>query len=277
LQPIQFIAFSRSRPLQLHGYLSSLYAQWQGESRDLRVGVIVRADEPYRAAYDWVRGEFSQVNWIDESDFASDLDGLIDDKVPFTSFGCDDVVFVAPLSHGAIVGAFDCTPQIIGMSLRLGRNVTRDMFAVSLPQPVFTHATENRLVWDVSQGHSLGDWAYPWEVLGTVYPTAFVREVVDKVGAPSPSQLEARGATVWRKHTSLRHMASFATSRLVVPTVNVIQQEFPGNGIRGKQALSPEFLVECWLNGLRLDTDALVGLTPPSWRVADFPLRRLAA
>lgn len=273
---IQFIVFSRSRPLQLHGYLTSLYAQWQGEETDLRVSVLARAEGPYIAAYDWVRSEFPQVAWRAETDFATDLAALIDDSVPFASFGCDDVVFVAPVPHGAIVGAFDCDPQIIGLSLRLGRNVTRDMFAVSLPQPAFTHATEHKLVWDVLHGHSLGDWAYPWEVLGTVYPTAFVREVVTKVNAPSPSQLEARGANVWRTSTELRHMAAFATSRLVVPTVNVVQQEFP-NGIRGATPLAPEFLVDCWLNGLRLDVDALAGLTPPSWRVADFPLRRMVA
>ena len=262
--------------MQLHGYLTSLYAQWQGNEEDLRVRVLVRDDEPYVAAYARVRDAFPQVDWWDEGDFAADVAGMIDDSVPFTSFGCDDVVFVAPLAHGAMIGAFDCDPPIIGLSLRLGRNVTRDMFAVSLPQPAFTHATDHKLVWDVSHGRSLGDWAYPWEVLGTVYPTKFVREVVERIAAPSPSQLEARGANTWRKFTSQRHMASFGTSRLVVPTVNIIQQEFP-NGIRGTTPLSPEFLVDCWLNGLRLDVDALVGMTPPSWRVGDFPMRRMVA
>jgi hypothetical protein len=57
-------------------------------------------------------------------------------------------------------------------------------------------------------------------------------------------------------------------------TVNRVQGEF-GNGIVGAAPLSPEFLLDCWLHGLRLDTPRLRGIAPPSWRVGDFPLRRV--
>jgi hypothetical protein len=252
--------------LQLEGYLRSLYANCTG---DFTVTALTKVDAGYEEAYIDLDREFRNAQFMDEWDFARQLPTLIGDA-EYTCFGCDDVVWVRPISAENIERVFDYTPHLLGVSLRLGLNITEDMFGNSLSQPTF-----DDLSWDFRGEHSVGDWGYPWEVLGTVYRTEFVKSMVASINPGSPSQLEERGSRIWSRHTDLRHMATYPTSRLVVPTVNLVQSEFP-NGIKGDKPLSPEFLLECWNNGLRLDTERYAGMAPPSWRVGEFYLRREA-
>lgn len=264
---IQFIVFSRARPLQLAGYLTSLYKHCSG---DFRVSVLAKVDVEFEEAYTDLVREFGSTRFVTEYDFARQLLSLIGDA-EFTCFGCDDAVFVEPFSGKDISGWFiGAAMDVLGLSLRLGHNITRDMFGGSLPQPEFSFGAP---YWDFTAPGSVGDWAYPWEVLGTVYRTEFVKEMVAAINPGSPSQLEERGSRIWAQHTDLCHMAAYPTSRLVVPTVNLVQNEFP-NGIKGTKPLSPEFLLECWNNGLRLDADRYQGMAPESWRVGEFYLKR---
>jgi hypothetical protein len=143
------------------------------------------------------------------------------------------------------------------------------MFLASLQQPLFGHK-KPFLTWYIDEQPSVGDWAYPWEVLGTVYPTKFVWEMLAYFQFASPSQLEAGGALHWQDVTDRRMMASYPTSVIVVPTVNIIQTDFPGNGLNGRAPLSPEFLLECWRAGMRLDTMRYAGSAPSSWRIDAF-------
>jgi hypothetical protein len=49
-----------------------------------------------------------------------------------------------------------------------------------------------------------------------------------------------------------------------------------GNGTVGP-GVSPEFLLECWNHGLRLDVERYRGMAPPSWRIGDLYLKGAAA
>jgi hypothetical protein len=256
---LQVVVFSKNRPLQLHGYLVSLHDCCRD---DLAVTVIAKSEpEWYSKAYLEVADEFPAVHWRQELVFADDLLASIDPEIPYTMFGCDDAVFTG--SFGV-----DDTPWsgVIGRSLRLGHHITRDMFGNHMPKPEVLFD-----VWSVDEG--VVDWAYPWEVLGTIYQTEFALKMVRRINAPSPSQLEARGALCWREETDKRLMAARGVSSLVVPTVNLVQNEYP-NGIAGTVPLETGFLLECWNHGLRMDTGRYRGMKPPSWRVPDFWLRR---
>lgn len=270
---IQFVCFSRQRPLQLHGYLSSLFAHWtHGE---ITVDVLVKLDEGYGAAYLEVQRDFPTVRFWPETTFATNLQAIIQrSTADLLSFGCDDVVFIEPVSPSAISNAFEDDPQLLGLSLRLGRNITQDMFGQPMQQPEFLPAPGTWCLWNVGHPLSQVDWAYPWEVLGTIYPIGFVREMLAAFEFGSPSQLEERGTRLWAQHTLRRRMAAWPTSRIVVPTPNVIQTEFSGNGIRGRTPLSPEFLLSCWQNGLRMHTSAFDYMETLSWRIPEFFLRR---
>ena len=255
------ICFSKDRPLQLHGYLTSFFAHFVGEGK---VSVLVQSQPQwFGQAYAEVEAEFPQVNWCHEQDFRTDLDSLIDPSYEYTMFGCDDVVFVRD---------FDILPHDlrneIGRSLRLGSHTTVDMFGQAMPQP---RMSGRQLTWSVLG--ALGDWGYPWEVLGTIYETDFVQRMVARVQANSPSQLEERGSRCWSEETDKRLMSSWPEARIVVPTVNLVQQEFP-NGILGNIPLDVGFLLECWKHGLRMETGWYANMSAISWRVPDFCLTR---
>jgi hypothetical protein len=255
---LQVICFSKDRPLQLHGYLTSFFKQCANEAT---VKVLVQAAPNwYMDAYAEVEREFPQVEFCHELDFRTDLEGLIG-NTDFTMFGCDDVVFTRKFDASL-------SPLDLCRSLRLGAHITRDMFGNPMPQPMNAfHGS-----WDVANGKV--DWGYPWEVLGTIYETEFARRMVARVQANSPSQLEERGSRCWQEETDKRRMKCWPKSRLVVPTVNLVQSEFP-NGIRGTVPLDVGFLRECWNYGLRMDVDRYADMSPESWRIPDFYLKRV--
>jgi hypothetical protein len=286
---VHLIVFSKDRPLQLHGMLTSVFRHWRG---DFRVSVLVRETDLCAQAYYDLQREFrGQAAFGFEDDFGANLAAWVAAvDAPYLCFGCDDVVYTAPVDVAAIDYAFHAEPRLLGYSLRLGGNVDTDMFGRPMPPPpsfsyvhgpafdeyAATRTSEVWRQWDAAE--AVGDWGYPWEVLGTVYPTDYVRATVAALvrdgQVQNPSTLEDAGWRRWREHAGDRHrMQSFARSRLVVPTVNVVQSVF-GNGIVGPAGMDAAFLLDCWNRGLRLDIDRYRGTTPPSWRVGDFFLRR---
>ena len=285
---VHLIVFSKDRPLQLHGYLTSLFRHWRG---DLWVDVQVRVSLDHSRAYAQIEEEFGRrVRFGYELNFAPTLEAVMDDDdSSYTCFGCDDVVYTGPVDAAAIDHAFRAEPALLGFSLRLGAHTDTDMFGRPMPAPAFAHPAPppfeeyapsfeavERVQWDAAS--AVGDWGYPWEVLGTVYPTEYVQDTVNALvwdgQVQNPSTLEDAGWRRWREHAGGRHLLqAFARSRLVVPTVNVVQSVF-GNGIVGPEGLDAPFLLECWDRGLRLDVERYRGMTPPSWRIPDLYLRR---
>lgn len=260
---MRIICFSKNRPLQLHGYLSSLMRMAQ-QPEKLSVCVLIadphlsepaaRATE-YVLAYNEVRRDFPKVRFMGQLHFASDVASLVDQADPYTSFGVDDAIYHRPFDHEEAIGLFEQWPDLIGVSLRLGRNIRRSMFYgdTVLPQPPFD-ATEPFLVWSVNGAQY--DWNYPWEMDGTIYRTQFVRDMLAQIGTDihTPNQLEHVGSMLWPVLTTARSMAAYPTSRLVVPTVNVVQHDFPNRppGV----VLPTDYLLECWQRGVRIDPSA---------------------
>ena len=276
---VHLIVFSKDRPLQLHGMLSSVRRHWRGE---YRVTVLARMEEPYFAAYEAVWREFEEAIFLTETDFPADLSAILSmdgEGTPLVCFGCDDVVYTLALDVRRVAAELDSHPRLLGYSLRLGLHTQADMFGREMPRPAgaFSPLSEHGGgVWDVAGPGATGDWAYPWEVLGTVYRSAFVRRLVGLLArddqAGNPSLLEHNGSQRWREAADGRSLlACGATARLVVPTVNVVQSVF-GNGTVGP-GVSPEFLLNCWNHGLRLDVERYRGMAPPSWRIGDLYLR----
>jgi hypothetical protein len=298
---VHLIVFSKDRPLQLHGMLTSVFRHWQGA---IRVDVLINAHPDYTKAYVEVYKELmaslgdrtERLTFEIEAAFdpervfpASVLRILEQGDAPYVCFGCDDVVYTGPVDVPAIDRAFRDEPHLLGVSLRLGKNIDTDMFGRSMPQPAFAQPAPpafEEYAWANAAGlraqwrpaEATGDWGYPWEVLGTVYPTDYVRDTVAALvrsgQVQNPSTLEDAGWRRWAEHAGSRYLLqSFGRSRLVVPTVNVVQSVF-GNGIVGPGGMDPAFLLDCWNRGLRLDVDRFRGMAPPSWRISDLYLRR---
>jgi hypothetical protein len=266
---LQVIVFSKDRPLQLHGYLTSLRKHLQG---DYEVIVLARIEEPYEYAYREVAGYFPTFTIVDQHEFAAGVLmalGVAD----YTLFGVDDAVYVDAVSVQRLLTSFTALPELFGVSLRLGQNVTQNMFVGQVTPP----SLKTRLgtwTWDPFGLDARGDWSYIFDLCGTVYRTEDVRALVEALPhVQTPNQFEASAQPLWRGEAGERLMACFPTSRLVVPTVNVVQRDFP-NGIVGERELTPAFLLDLWQHGLRMDVERFAEQEYRSIHVADFFLRR---
>ncbi len=266
---IQIICFSRNRPLQLHGYLESLFRMLDDPSAVL-VKVLVKSDPEYLPAYRMVADAFKQVRMVYERSFASDLLGLIGNH-PYTCFGCDDVVFVRKVNARHAVDLI--ADDTLSFSLRLGRNITRSMFSAhAVPQPAFI-TNDDVLAWECDPHYSAGanDWMYAWELNGTVYRTETARRIVEAANSSSPNTLESAGSILWKSITQHRVMKSWSLPCLIVPTINVVQRDFPP--VVYGETRSTEWLLERYKSGARMDVDKFAQHTYDSIHVGDFFLR----
>jgi len=266
---ISLICFSKDRPLQLEGFLTSLFNQVVDTQK--LIHVLEYITPLYRDAYEELHQQFPTVLFHEQTDFLHDIEGIVG-EMPYTMFCCDDVVFIrgTRLSRGCDL--LEKSPEILGVSLRLGFNIERGFFSSAMKQPAF-HREDGFLTWSMEGADQ--DWCYPWDVLGTIYRTSFVQDMLTVLGsAQNPSQFEEIGSKLWPSITPQRYYASWETSRTVVPTVNTVQNIFP-NGIIGNRSLSSEFLLVCWQLGLRMDTDRLAEHHYDDWRIGDFVLQRI--
>ena len=93
------------------------------------MSVLARFDEGYFQAYVDVANEFPQVAFWQEHDFASQLSMLaVETTAEFTTFACDDVIYTAHFEPAVIGQLLTEKPELLGVSLRLGQNITEDMF-----------------------------------------------------------------------------------------------------------------------------------------------------
>lgn len=251
------LCFSKDRPLQLEGYLNSLF---QTCDEPLSITVLYTCGSVFKQAYESIENAFGQVDFIAEINFTKQVSNIIKrTHAPLFMFGCDDVIFKGHWKPTEILEKFEGTRSLLAFSLRLGREITycypidRNM---SLP-----HFQEERpfLTWLWHDGDA--DWSYPWELDSTVYSTNFVKAFIRKFVRPpwarhkfdwsNPNKLEALGAGLIARETKLDLMASYPDARACVLTINRVQDTFPNRVYPSK--FTAEELLRMWTDGKRLD------------------------
>jgi glycosyltransferase involved in cell wall biosynthesis len=262
---INFIAFSKNRPLQLDGYLRSFNYAFDGNNVEL--SVIYTCDVEYENAYSQVISLYPNVKFIKETNFNENLISAFNDS-EFTCFGCDDVIYRRKIDYQKVLETMR-SERSFAFSFRLGKGVKRSMFSGPMVQPAFAD-DGHVLSWDLHKSHANGDFGYAWELDGTVYPTKIARLIVEELKAPSPNILEANGGGRWSSKTKKSIMSCFYEAALVVPTVNVVQVNFHNSTV-GKP-ISTKFLLDAWNNGMRLDIDRYQNVEFDCVHVSDFYL-----
>jgi len=220
-----------NRPLQLDGYLRSLKACL---SPCPEVTVLFRAvKHAFLDGYRDLARQHMDVTFLPESRFDAQVLAWAESAAPLMLFGCDDVVFRRKVSLSPALPLI-CRPDIIGFSLRLGKNIRFSQSdAAEIPRPPFLQRDE-LLVWDWSAAES--HWGYPFELNGTVYRRDLVLGLLRGLESQRhlnamfewrhPNLLELRGNELLRMVEAPPLMACFPESALVVPTVNCVQSIF---------------------------------------------------
>jgi len=260
------LVFSKDRPLQLHGCLTSLFHHLRHPpEQTVHVSVLTRGCSK---EYVQVRKAFGTVTFVEEHDFHKDVRRLLSNPFyHFVSFVVDDTVFVRPFDLGEITRALHQYKKALGFSLRLGSNTT---FCYMLQQHHRCHLltesdTESDTVrrWDWTK--STGDFAYPVELSSSVYRWSDVHLLLSRISAfVNPSTLEsALDAFIQRAQHPKVELLSFPTSVAFSIPMNLTQTSWQ-NRHSGLPAYSMRALLKRFQNGQRMDVKQLYGYIPES-------------
>jgi hypothetical protein len=172
---IKSIIFSKNRPLQLDLTLNSIYANFMCRGP---ISVIYKADDEYVAAYDRLKEEHYDVNFIKEDVFLLDIVlKEIKNGPGYVVFFTDDIIFYRNFCNAELIGYLDY-PAISCISLRLGRNIDLRDSATRAPDNVPAyHYNETCLSWNRLSIPPGGYWAYPLSVDGHIFKKETILEI----------------------------------------------------------------------------------------------------
>ena len=211
---ISIIVFSKGRPMQLHAYLESLLRF--SDATQSMITVLYCETEGIR--YDKVIKNFSEVSWIRETKFETDLKQVISQANEYIMFGCDEVVFTRKFSIEKACEYLKANEQVFGFSMRLGENI----------QPVPENLSKDNAVLEWKwEGCKEPHYNYPWELDCTVYRKEDVLKLTSQEELPikNPNYYEAmitednRSEKISRKHMASNRQTGCA----IVITVNRVQ------------------------------------------------------
>jgi len=170
------IVFTKNRPLQLEGYLQSLYRYLPAEL--IQTVIIYKSglfDTEYKAVFD----KFSHVWAVKEDDFHSDvMNSVAQTETEYILFGIDDVVFFDNVDFGIIDKTFNkAGKEIFGFTFRFG--------------PDSGELSEDELICEQIDAQKVYriDWTkgkskhsrYPFELCCTLYRTEIVRQILTEL------------------------------------------------------------------------------------------------
>ena len=294
--PIKGIIFSKDRAMQLHGLLSS-YGCRCGDADQIPVSVIYRASTPaYRQAYELLKEDFKgnlTIHWIKETDFKKNilenalgqkrrnwLERLLfrpsrtDEKILFL---VDDNLFVQDFHFAEVARALSNHRRALGFSLRLGKNTNYcypNRAGQSLPALQEDEGGILRFTWPDQEG----DFGYPLEVSSSVYRREDIEGLLQRLPYANPNRLE-QGLSVSSRLFARRkpELLCFEKSVAFCAPVNKVQSSLE-NRAGEKTENSAESLNAAFLNGYRIDVEALRGFVPrAAHQEIELPLVRLGA
>ncbi len=175
------IVFTKNRPLQLEGYLESLFKHFPEE---LFQTYILYKPELFNAEYEQCFRKYSKCIVIRESDFHSDFLKLLSQiDTKYVLFGIDDVVYLDSVSFDLIEECFDRFPgDIFGFSLRHSIETVKD--SDNIDELFISKQAVYKFNWEDGKTDLT---SYPFELCATIYPTETVKKVINSVMNNNPT------------------------------------------------------------------------------------------
>lgn len=240
---ISVIVFSKDRPLQLQAYLESLF--YYSSIKENSIYVLYSPTE--NISYHELIGQYPNIHWVQETNFAADLMAILDQAKDFILWGCDDVFFKSFFDPEICVKALTEDPKIFGFGLRLGKNIHPEVSMIS---------RGDYLICDWTKAPE-GYWSYPWEVSTSVYRKSDVMEFINlSSNVSNPNYLEGELARYFEQnkeiHYPKKYLACFELSKTVTLTVNRVQETHP-NWFDATDDSNPDSMYEYFIKGYKLN------------------------
>lgn len=233
---IDWLIFSRNRPLQLQALVDSMDDQ---NVPRLSCSVLYRADgSEMEASYAAIRAHAVTFR-RDHSGFENGVRGWLEFVGPAIGFLTDDCLFYRPARMP--------DRAEIPYSYRLGRNTVRTSTIGIDSQPPDT------LTWD---WHGKpGDFGYPLALDGHVYLIDTIYPVIEGLRFQNPTELEAGMAANWQRFTPT-HLTMAEHSCLVSIPHNRVSDS-SGCPISDDPRFAVERLHEAFKSGQRIRPDRM--------------------
>jgi len=249
------IVFSKDRPLQLHGLLTSYFKL---STNPPQLTVIYNASSSaFSNAYVEVEAlhKANKVRFVRERGFRETLihhlQNLLVDKVFFL---VDDILFIRRVNFNEFL---DFDPDCRVPSLRLAPHLTHcytQRKKQKIPDFISTESCENwekKFIWHWKDGQY--DWSYPLSVDGNCFRADEILAMAKLAEYAAPNSFEI--AIQWFNHLYLaREGVCYESSKIVNIPFNRVQTE--NDNISGD--ISPIILLDYWNNNMEIDVDRYV-------------------
>ena len=191
-----------------------------------------------------------RIQWIEETDFRSNVLDAIDDRL-FTCFFTDDDIVYRPISSDLLFQLDDET--VLCFSLRLGKNL-RVSYSRNRPMALRGDISlgEQFLKWKWTE--SPFDFGYPLSLDGHIFRTEEIRYLTESISFQNPNTYEASLQTL--TFPPRDYMTSYQHSVLVNSPNNIVQNVFP-NRRAEVHAYSTRYLNSAYLAGNIIDIESI--------------------
>lgn len=254
---------SRNRALQLDATLGSFLLHCQdAHATNIRVLFTV-SDANHAKQYQTLieaYQSYSFIQFVKEQDFRSDLLALVAlyDHVLFL---VDDNLFVRPFLLGQCVEELSRHPEVLGMSLRLGRN-TRHCYPLNVSQALPAFSSSSPGILKFSWIEAEHDFGYPLEVSSSLYRVGDLYDLLLSLPFANPNTLE--GELAKHAHQFSKRMPCllcYEQSKTFCNPINMVQTAWE-NRAGQDSSVNADNLALKFEAGYRVDIHAYAQFLP---------------
>ncbi len=249
---MNIIIFSKNRACQLEALLRSMKRFFK-HPHEIYV-FYTSENRTYECGYERLRSYDDSITWVREAHFKSDLLHLIQHTInrsyEHLMFLVDDVIFTREFRGETLLRTFDETPDILGLSLRMGENITY-CYVRDIPTTPPTFQNGHQWEWRIA---SDGYWNYPMSQDGHIFRLSELETSIANLEWDNPNSLESAMAG---NPIDKPYMMCDQHPYLINLALNRVHDTFPNR--HGD-------ITEGWLNmrflqGLVIDIDPIVQQT----------------
>lgn len=242
---LNLICFSKNRPMQLQATLDSIELHTKGFFNN--IDVLYKADEEYKSGYELLKKRKPNVNFVEQTDFQSDLLGLF--KYDWTCFAADDDIFIKDFNKSLFR---EITDDVVCFSLRLGLNINY-CYSNDKPNTIKGYEDKGEFIKFNWREQDL-DFGYPLSVISHIFRTTQIKALSEKEVYNNPNIYEG----VLQRHLEglQSNIVAYKDSRVFgVPANRVNDTNANRNGL--KNPYTTKELNDMYLAGktIKIDKD----------------------
>ena len=256
------LVFSKDRAMQLAATLESFMLHCR-DTDDTKIHVLYKASKGFFAGqYERLKKDFQFVMFEQENDFKRQVLSALD-GYEYVLFLVDDNIFVGDFSVGQIIRVLRLRPEVLGFSLRLGRN-TDYCYMRDAGQSLPAFNTVGRGVLEYDWQKAEHDFGYPLEVSSSLYRIQDIFGLLKQVDFDNPNIMEgmiAANASLFVLHRP--GILCFEKSVTFCNPVNMVQS-VAKNRASSECGYTVQRLAEMFAEGIRIDVGRYCDFTPNS-------------